>query len=124
MAHAIRSEQVSSNVHPFPRPQARDSEPGLYEAKEGSALHGLSEEQRIAVAELIHAERKHAVQWWTFLNEMRARRLLPDWIDRQSVGNGPDMDRYRDGCEAVNLALYGTRRVCVAGGYCSVEFDE
>lgn len=123
MAHAIRSEQVSSNVHAFPRPQVRDSDVTLYEAKKGSALHGLTEEQRIAVAELIQAERKHAVRWWTFLNEMRARGSLPDWVKNQGVGTGPEYDRYRGDCEAVNLKLYGTRRVHAAGGYCSVEFD-
>jgi len=123
MAHAIRSKQASSNVHAFPHPKARDTETTLYEAKGGSVLHGLSEEQRIAVAELIHAERKHAVRWWTFLNEMRARRDLPDWVKNQAVGTGPDHDRYREDCESVNLKLFGTRRVLQAGGYCSVEFD-
>ncbi|WP_324727161.1 hypothetical protein [Pseudomonas chlororaphis] len=123
MAHAIRSEQVSSNVHAFPRPQVRDAEVALYEAKEGSALHGLTEEQRIAVVELIQAERKHAVTWWTYLNEMRARKQLPEWVSKQSVGTGPEYDRYRSDCEALNLGLFGSRSVYSAGSYCSVEFD-
>ncbi|AZF22317.1 hypothetical protein [Pseudomonas sp. R3-52-08] len=123
MARAIRKEQASSNVHAFPNPKVRDTEATLYEAKEGSVLHGLSEEQRIAVAELIQAERKHYSRWWTFLNEMRARKHLPDWVDNQAVGTGPEYDRYREDCEAVNLKLFGTRRVLQAGGYCSVEFD-
>lgn len=122
MAHAIRSEQANSNVHAFSHPRVRDTETTLYEAKEGSVLHGLSEEQRIAVAELIQAERKHAARWWTFLNEMRARRQLPDWVMNQAVGTGPEYDRYREDCESVNLRLFGTRRVLQAGGYSSLEF--
>lgn len=125
MAHAIRTEQARSNVQAFMQKPShvRGAEISLYEANEGSALRGLTDEQREAVAELIRAERKHAVDWWTYLNEMRARGQLPDWVKNQSAGNGPSYDRYRDDCEAVNLSLFGTRKVCMQGAYCGVEFD-
>lgn len=74
------------------------------------ALLSLSPEQRSYLADLIEAERKSATRWWTYLNEMRARGALPDWVFRQLVGTHNDLERYEADCEAVNRALFGKKK--------------
>lgn len=74
------------------------------------ALLSLTPAQRTTLADLIEAERQHATRWWTFLNEMRCRGELPDWIYRQLVGSCGDYDRCDKDREAVNRALFGKRK--------------
>lgn len=61
-------------------------------------------EQHIVVA-LLSAEREHAATWWTILNEMRCRKLLPDWALKMGAGSHPSYDKWDADCRASNLAL-------------------
>jgi len=62
------------------------------------------DEQRTVVALLI-AERDHTSTWWTILNEMRCRKLLPDWALKMEAGSHPSYDKWDADCRALNLAL-------------------
>ncbi|GLK88294.1 hypothetical protein [Pseudomonas turukhanskensis] len=72
-------------------------------------LAGLSEEQREAVLVALEAERGIALGWWTFLNEMRVRRELPDWVAKQYVGCSPDHDEAAEKKRATNMLLFGEK---------------
>ena len=61
-----------------------------------------------ALIDTIEAERDFPLRWWTWLNEARLRKQLPDWALQMSVGHVPDIERWRSTTEAVNLALFGT----------------
>ncbi|AUY35040.1 hypothetical protein [Pseudomonas sp. PONIH3] len=74
------------------------------------AVVGLDPEQRQVLADLVDAERKHATRWWTMLNEMRARRELPDWVRERFVGSAADHDRWLSDCTETNSALFGRRK--------------
>lgn len=74
------------------------------------AVVGLDSEQRQVLADLVEAERKHATRWWTMLNEMRARRELPDWVRERFVGSAADYDRWLNDCTETNSALFGRRK--------------
>ncbi|MBJ2221032.1 hypothetical protein [Pseudomonas sp. MF7453] len=58
-----------------------------------------------AVVALLIAEREHASTWWTILNEMRCRNLLPDWALKMGAGSHPSYDKWDADCRASNLAL-------------------
>lgn len=76
----------------------------------GDALLNLSASQREKLADLLEAERKHATRWWTFLNEMRCRGELPEWVFKQLVGSCVDHDRCNADQEALNRALFGKKK--------------
>lgn len=57
------------------------------------------------VVALLMAERTHASIWWTILNEMRFRKLLPDWAIKLGAGSHPSWDKWDADCRASNLAL-------------------
>ena len=63
-----------------------------------------SDKQHAVVALLI-AERAHASTWWAILNEMRCRKLLPDWALKMGAGSHPSYDKYDADCRASNLAM-------------------
>ena len=73
-------------------------------------LADLPGETRDAVLEALEAERALAVSWWTFLNEMRGRRLLPDWMVKQYVGCSSDYDEMTAREQAVNMLLFGKQK--------------
>lgn len=62
--------------------------------------------EQAALIDLLEAERTHAVSWWSMLNEMRARKQLPDWVRIHYIGTGPEYDRYSAECTRVNMALF------------------
>ncbi|AVI87312.1 hypothetical protein YA0016_27015 [Pseudomonas syringae] len=65
-------------------------------------------EQKRFIADLLIAERKHASRWWTYLNEMRLAKQLPEWCsDRKDVGNALDYDNWAKDCSATSWALLG-----------------
>ncbi|WP_092441490.1 MULTISPECIES: hypothetical protein [unclassified Pseudomonas] len=64
-----------------------------------------------SLVDLFEVERERYLDWWTLLNEMRARKQLPGWVSAQSLGNGPDHDRWTEKAAETNLALFGRRRV-------------
>ncbi|MEE5136177.1 hypothetical protein V2J83_11755 [Pseudomonas alliivorans] len=65
-------------------------------------------EQKRFIADLLIAERKHASRWWTYLNEMRLARQLPDWCAGQKdVGDHLDYDAWAKDCSATSWALLG-----------------
>jgi hypothetical protein len=79
------------------------------EAGDSSALHLplFTEKQRNLVVELILAERRHATQWWTHLNEMRRRKELPEWV-AADIGTHDEHDLLLESRKAVNQALFGS----------------
>ncbi|VVO30728.1 hypothetical protein [Pseudomonas fluorescens] len=85
---------------------AQHSEPNSEESSV-AIIVTMTQEQKFAVAALIVAERAHASRWWSYLNELRCRRELPEWVAKQSAGNHPDYDLWADDCKATNLALLG-----------------
>jgi len=58
-----------------------------------------------SVVALLVAERTHATTWWTILNEMRFRNLLPEWAMKMGAGSHPSWDKWDADCRASNLAL-------------------
>ncbi|AKS06957.1 hypothetical protein [Pseudomonas trivialis] len=71
--------------------------------KELSAI--VPEDKHSAVVALLIAERAHASTWWTILNEMRFRNLLPDWALKMGAGSHPSYDKWDADCRASNLAM-------------------
>lgn len=65
----------------------------------------VPEDKQHAVVALLIAERAHASTWWTILNEMRCRKLLPDWALKMGAGSHPSYDKYDADCRASNLAM-------------------
>lgn len=74
------------------------------------AVVTLSPSQRRQIADLIELERAMACHWWTMLNEMRCRGELPEWVNRQTVGNGVDHNRWSEACQCTNRAVFGKVR--------------
>ncbi|RMV81243.1 hypothetical protein [Pseudomonas amygdali] len=65
-------------------------------------------EQKRLIADLLIAERKHASRWWTYLNEMRLARQLPEWCaDKKDVGGHLDYDAWAKDCSATSWELLG-----------------
>lgn len=81
------------------------------QASEIALLSGRSAVERDELIDALEAERSHAVNWWTFLNEMRCRGELPDWVRKQLVGSHPDMDRFQAAQGVVNTALFGAAQI-------------
>ena len=65
----------------------------------------VPEVKRHDVAAMLLAERKHASTWWTILNEMRCRNLLPEWAVEMGAGSHPSWDKWNAACRTSNLAL-------------------
>ncbi|RMP33871.1 hypothetical protein [Pseudomonas coronafaciens] len=64
--------------------------------------------QKAVIAELLISERKHASRWWTYLNEMRLARQLPEWCSgKPDVGDHLDYDAWRKDCSATSWVLLG-----------------
>ncbi|RXU25523.1 MULTISPECIES: hypothetical protein [Pseudomonas] len=63
-------------------------------------------DQRALITDLLLAERRHASRWWTYLNEMRMARQLPEWCaDKKDVGGHLDYDAWEKDCSATSWAL-------------------
>ncbi|MCU1750071.1 hypothetical protein [Pseudomonas sp. 6D_7.1_Bac1] len=67
----------------------------------------MTDTQQTALIGLIAVEQRHASRWWTFLNEMRRRNELPDWVKRQAVGGHADYDLWSESRTTLNNALFG-----------------
>lgn len=65
----------------------------------------VPEDKWLLVVELLAAERNHASTWWTILNEMHFRNLLPEWAVKMGAGSHPSWDKWDADCRASNLAL-------------------
>lgn len=62
--------------------------------------------QREVIKDLLLAERKHASRWWTYLNEMRLARQLPEWCaGKKDVGDDLDYDAWQKDCSATSWSL-------------------
>lgn len=71
----------------------------------GSHIPDFTDSQRAFVIGLLKAERRHASRWWTFLQELRLHRQLPDWVAGQDVGRHSDYDAWNVDCRATNRWL-------------------
>ncbi|WP_025858909.1 hypothetical protein [Pseudomonas sp. CHM02] len=65
----------------------------------------VPEDKWLSVVDLLVAERTHACTWWTILNEMRIRNLLPEWALKMGAGSHPAWDKWDADCRATNLQL-------------------
>ncbi|VVP89102.1 hypothetical protein PS910_02700 [Pseudomonas fluorescens] len=74
-----------------------------------SAVIALSASQREILADLLEKERSHASKWWSYLNEMRLRGELPDWVKTQGIGSHTNYDQMEETRIAFNSALFGKR---------------
>jgi hypothetical protein len=81
----------------------------------------LSDAQRAVLAELVIAEQRHASRWWTHLNEMRWRKLLPEWVSDAGAGSHPDYDLWCQSRKALNQALFGSDEPCADRPWKEVE---
>lgn len=61
--------------------------------------------------DLMELERTRYLTWWTMLNEMRARKQLPEWVMAKPIGHGPDHERWSDKAAKVNQMLFGQPHV-------------
>ena len=79
------------------------------EASNSSAVNLplFTDNQRTLVVELILAERRHATRWWTYLNEMRRRNELPEWV-AADIGTHDEHDLLLESRKAVSQALFGS----------------
>ncbi|WP_447777045.1 hypothetical protein [Pseudomonas chlororaphis] len=77
------------------------------EAEEAPMPHYLLDQRSAIAVEAIEAERKHATRWWTYLNEMRRRKELPEWV-AEDIGAHEEHDRLLESRKAVNQALFGS----------------
>lgn len=84
------------------QPHAAHANPG---AIDSSQMPDFTESQRAFVIGLLKAERRHASRWWTFLQELRLHRQLPDWVFSQEVGRHSDYDAWSADCRASNRWL-------------------
>ena len=70
-------------------------------------VHATAHSDCSTIGELLAAERKISIHWWTMLNEMRFRGLLPDWVKNQPVGNSIDHDEYEQVRVRTDAAILG-----------------
>ncbi|MCD9117643.1 hypothetical protein [Pseudomonas bijieensis] len=83
---------------------------GTDDLQAGDGASPCAPDQSILV-DLFEVQRDRYLDWWTLLNEMRARKQLPGWVLAQSLGNGPDHDRWTEKTAETNQAIFGRRRV-------------
>lgn len=74
-------------------------------ASESPLVAIVPEDKQHTVVALLIAERANVSTWWTILNEMRFRKLLPDWALKMGAGSHPAWDKWDADCRATNLAL-------------------
>lgn len=67
--------------------------------------------ERQRLIDLMESERTRNLTWWTMLNEMRARKQLPEWVMAKPIGHGPDHDLWSDKAAQVNQMLFGQSSV-------------
>lgn len=72
---------------------------------DGSPIPAFTPAQLAVVIGLLKAERQHASRWWTFLNELRLHRQLPEWAAKQAVGRHVDYDSWHADCCTTNREL-------------------
>lgn len=88
-----------------------------------NVLATLTDEQRAAVADLLDAERKHLIRFWTALNELRCRREMPEWATKLGDGSHASMERARKSQQQVNMALFGKQELWDYGPEGGLDFQ-
>ena len=61
--------------------------------------------------ESINAEREHASQWWSVLNQLRLSNELPEWVRAKGVGSDADYQEALLARSIVNQALFGVDEI-------------
>lgn len=59
----------------------------------------------------VNAEREHASQWWSVLNQLRISSELPDWVRAQGIGSDADYQESLLERSIVNQALFGVDEI-------------
>jgi len=72
-----------------------------------AVLASLTDEQQKAIHDLLEAERRHGIHYWTVLNELRAAGKLTEWYREKGAGTCAQMDELRADRAKVNQALFG-----------------
>jgi hypothetical protein len=67
----------------------------------------LTHEQQKTLARLLDAERRHVLNWWTCLNELRIHKQLPEWARSGPFGRHADYNAWAEDRKALNRALFG-----------------
>lgn len=83
---------------------------GIDEIRPGDDLQQCAFEYQNLI-DLMELERTRYLTWWTMLNEMRARKQLPEWVVTNPIGHGPDHERWSEKAAKVNQTLFGQPRV-------------
>jgi len=83
---------------------------GIDEIRPGDDLRPCAFEYQ-SLIDLMELERTRYLTWWTMLNEMRARKQLPEWVVTNRIGHGPDHERWSDKAAKVNQMLFGQPHV-------------
>lgn len=66
---------------------------------------------RQMLVDLIEAERTLYLRWWETLRRLRRRKIAPQWVMDQSLGHGPDWDRFDEKRCQVNMIMFGVANV-------------
>ena len=61
--------------------------------------------------ESINAEREHASQWWSVLNQLHISSELPEWVRAQDIGSDADYQESLLERSIVNQALFGVDEI-------------
>jgi hypothetical protein len=83
---------------------------GIDEIRPGDDFQPCAFEYQ-SLIDLMELERTRYLTWWTMLNEMRARKQLPEWVLTNRIGHGPDHERWADKAAKVNQMLFGQPHV-------------
>lgn len=59
----------------------------------------------------LNAEREHAAQWWSVLNQLRISNELPEWVRAKGFGSDADYERALIARSIVNRTLYGVDEI-------------
>ncbi|WP_311885757.1 MULTISPECIES: hypothetical protein [unclassified Pseudomonas] len=63
----------------------------------------------------INAEREHASQWWSVLNQLRLSNQLPDWVRAKDIGSDTEYQKALIARSDVNQALFGVDEIQPSG---------
>ena len=74
-------------------------------------LTNLNPSQRKALIGLLDAERSHALNWWTCLNELRVNKQLPQRAKPGPFGSHADYDAWAEDRKTLNRALFGQSNI-------------
>jgi hypothetical protein len=79
---------------------------------------------KTGLAQLLLAERGHAAEWWSVLNEMRIAKQLPEWVACQVVGTHAEYEHYDKTRQAFNLTVFALTDLYPGDNPAMLEADQ